>query len=88
MPQLGPFDEISLSFAFSLKNRLLVPLGRVSSAPSAGGVSPLLARDYTGYDQCNDGQSNKINRAFQDAAVIARQYNKNRGSQAYRTSPA
>ncbi|KAI1822079.1 hypothetical protein F4861DRAFT_516337 [Xylaria intraflava] len=76
----------------------LVPLGLLvlngaSAAPSALIAPELLARDYTGYDQCSSAQKDKINHALQDAAILARQVAVNRqpdhGSpQTYRSSPA
>ncbi|KAI0895016.1 hypothetical protein F4806DRAFT_497718 [Annulohypoxylon nitens] len=67
---------------------LLVPLGQVISAPTAEGESTILARDYRNYTDCSVAQRNKINRAFQDAAVMARQVAQNHGSQTFTSSPA
>ena len=66
----------------------LVLLGQTSAVPTAQPASSLLARDYTGYDACTTDQTNKINRALQDAAVMARFHTTNRGTQTYRSSPA
>ncbi|OTA94423.1 hypothetical protein M434DRAFT_29908 [Hypoxylon sp. CO27-5] len=67
---------------------LLVPLKGVLSVPTAEGVPNLLARAYTGYTGCHTEQKNRINRAFQDAAVMVRQHKQKRGSQTYLSSPA
>lgn len=62
--------------------------GHGTTAPTTSVVAGLLARDYTGFDECTDDQKNKINRALQDAAVMARLHATNRGQQTYRSSPA
>ncbi|KAI1213932.1 uncharacterized protein F4807DRAFT_456477 [Annulohypoxylon truncatum] len=80
MGLLRPFNFLLLG--------LLVPLGQVACAPTAEGEPTILSRDYTGYTECSDDQRNHINRAFQDAAVIARQVTQNRGPQTFRSSLA
>ncbi|CAJ2514252.1 Uu.00g023710.m01.CDS01 [Anthostomella pinea] len=70
----------------------LLILRSVSAAPATLS-SAILARDYTGYDQCSDDQKNKINQALSDAAVMARQHTVDRtkdggDTETYRSSSA
>lgn len=66
----------------------IVLLGQTSAVPTSNVESSVFARDYTGYTSCTPDQTNKINRALQDAAVMARLHTVNRGDQTFRSSPA